>query len=172
MSLKLCFNSETHRASKLPVNYNALIQLINSIFTASLPSNWVVQYLDSEKGKTVIGNSEDYQAVLEKIQVNNSATIEFVAKMNCEITQVPLGRLGDKNPLTVFEESKDKLGISQEHLAKVTAIKRVFRDENTDYLLEFVSKYPSLSLRELFEVYFDELSKRDKNTALLPIYYH
>ena len=81
MSLKLCFESEIHRVSKLPVSFNALIQYSQSLFSSKLPNFWALEYIDEENDKIMIANEQDYASVLEDVSRGRTVKI-FVTEKN------------------------------------------------------------------------------------------
>jgi len=67
MSIKLCFNHEIHRVSKLPDNFKSLIETVQAIFKKNLPQQWNLQYLDCEGDKIMLDSEEDLQAMLRQL---------------------------------------------------------------------------------------------------------
>ena len=61
MKVKVCFNNETHRISKLPEGFQALNQLISSIFLTALPKIWGLEYVDSDGDKVMLADDQDYK---------------------------------------------------------------------------------------------------------------
>jgi hypothetical protein len=80
MSLKLCFNSEIHRVSKLPVNFNALISHSQALFTSKLPIRWALEYIDEENDRVMIASDHDYQSLLEDVGKGKSVKIFITEK--------------------------------------------------------------------------------------------
>jgi hypothetical protein len=80
MSLKLCFNSEIHRVSKLPVNFNALIQYSQALFSSKLPSNWMLEYIDDDNDHIMIATDSDFQSVLDDISKGKNLKIFVTEK--------------------------------------------------------------------------------------------
>ena len=66
MTIKICFNNQTHRISKHPTDFTALIQKVSEIFGNQLPQNWTLQYLDSDEDKIMLNSQEDYKTLLEE----------------------------------------------------------------------------------------------------------
>jgi len=62
---KLCFNNEIHRISKLPADYQSLVQTVTLAFKNGLPANWALQYEDSDGDRIMLTSDEDYKAMLE-----------------------------------------------------------------------------------------------------------
>jgi len=60
MKAKICFNNEIHRISNLPEALSGLKDVVSTLFKATLPQSWTLQYIDCEGDKIVIGNEHDY----------------------------------------------------------------------------------------------------------------
>jgi hypothetical protein len=60
MKAKICFNNEIHRIANLPEALSGLKDIVSSLFKATLPQSWTLQYIDCEGDKIVIGNEHDY----------------------------------------------------------------------------------------------------------------
>jgi len=76
MTVKICFNNQTHRISKNPVDYTALLQKVVEIFGNQLPQNWTLQYLDFDDDKIMLSNQEDYKTLLEEEVGNSSKSVK------------------------------------------------------------------------------------------------
>ena len=66
MTLKICFDNQTHKISKNPTDYSALLKKVVEIFGNQLPQNWTLQYLDSDEDKIMLNSQEDYKTLLEE----------------------------------------------------------------------------------------------------------
>jgi hypothetical protein len=80
MSLKLCFNSDIHRVSKLPVNFNALIQYSQALFSSKLPVTWGLEYIDEDNDRIQIASDTDFQSVLDDINKGKNVKVFIVEK--------------------------------------------------------------------------------------------
>lgn len=78
MSLKLVFNNEIHRVSKLPGSITALVQTANTLFSSTLPSQWGFQYVDSEGDKVVLKSEEDFQAMLAEVSQSKKSVKIYI----------------------------------------------------------------------------------------------
>jgi len=65
MKIKVCYNNETHRISKLPETFEALTKLISSIFLTAIPSTWRLEYVDSDGDKIMLADEQDYKEFIE-----------------------------------------------------------------------------------------------------------
>jgi len=72
MTLKVCFNNQIHKITKLPANFSTLLNKVSEVFGNQLPQNWTLQYLDSDNDRIMLKNQEDYENFLEEQQVSNS----------------------------------------------------------------------------------------------------
>ena len=64
MSLKLCFNNEIHKCAKFPDSYDSLLKIVKKIFKDTLPSNFGLQYDDSDGDRIMIASDEDFKELL------------------------------------------------------------------------------------------------------------
>jgi len=76
-SLKLCFNNEIHRISKLPIDYKTLVETVNIAFKSNLPNRWALQYEDTDGDRIMLTSEEDYKAMLECESEISSKTIKI-----------------------------------------------------------------------------------------------
>jgi len=77
MSLKICLNSEIHRVPKLPASFKALKETVESLFKASLPPNYYLQYIDNEGDKITLSNEDDYKSMLETDIATSTKSIKI-----------------------------------------------------------------------------------------------
>ncbi len=76
MKAKICFNNEIHRISNLPEALSGLKDIVASLFKATLPQSWILQYIDCEGDKIVIGNEHDFAEMKNwGMQGNNASSI-------------------------------------------------------------------------------------------------
>jgi hypothetical protein len=66
MTLKICFDNQTHKITKNPADYSILLKKVAEIFGNQLPQNWTLQYLDSDDDKIMLNSQEDYKTLLEE----------------------------------------------------------------------------------------------------------
>jgi len=64
MKLKVCFNNETHRISKLPDSFQELSDLVSKIFLSCLPESWRLEYVDADGDKIMLADEQDYREFL------------------------------------------------------------------------------------------------------------
>ncbi len=66
MTIKICFDNQTHKIAKNPTDYDTLLKKVAEIFGNQLPQNWTLQYLDSDDDKIMLNSQEDYKTLLEE----------------------------------------------------------------------------------------------------------
>jgi len=64
MKLKVCYNNETHRISKLPDSFQELSDLVSKIFLSCLPESWRLEYVDADGDKIMLADDQDYKEFL------------------------------------------------------------------------------------------------------------
>ena len=77
MAVKIYLNDLIHRISALPLSFDLLVALINSLFTNSLPHSWTLQYLDQDGEKVSLTEKSDYKSILEM----ESQSLTFTLKI-------------------------------------------------------------------------------------------
>jgi len=92
MKIKVCFNNETHRISKLPESFEALTKLISTIFLSAIPSSWRLEYIDSDGDKIMLADEKDYKEFLDSemkdLNSNNSVKVFIVPYEGASNSQV------------------------------------------------------------------------------------
>jgi len=76
MSIKLCYNNEIHRVSKLPADLKALLDTVQTIFKGSLPEHFALQYDDIDGDRITVCNDDDYKSMTEADMNNSTKTIK------------------------------------------------------------------------------------------------
>lgn len=83
--VKLCFNEEIHRISSLPDNTKALLDLAQHFFKHKLPTDWTLQYQDSDKDLIMLTDDQDLKHLKEEIASSPSSLTSikiFVLPLN------------------------------------------------------------------------------------------
>jgi len=113
MTVKIVFNNQTHRISKHPADYTALLQKVVEIFGNQLPQNWTLQYLDSDEDKIMLSNQEDYKTLLEEECGNSSKSVKvFVLPLEenkSKFDSIPLVESLRKESTEIIEKSEEVL---------------------------------------------------------------
>ena len=65
MAVKVLYNAEIHRISRLPDDFKALLASILSIFKTCLPTSWRLHYTDPEGDSIAICHEQDYAEFIE-----------------------------------------------------------------------------------------------------------
>lgn len=101
MSLKLCFDNEIHRVSKLPVSISALIQSINTVFDGRLPESYTLQYFDCDGDKIMLVSEEDYKSMIQEHGSSSKAIKIYINNIDSSVVQKP-----DESSTTIMTESQ------------------------------------------------------------------
>lgn len=118
MTIKICFDNQTHRISKSPSSYANLLQKVAEIFGNQLPQYWTLQYLDSDGDKIMLTTEEDYKTLLEEEVANSSKAIRlFILPLDQELTQ---SRVLAAAATEVFER-KEEESVGNESTEKIEA---------------------------------------------------
>jgi len=105
MTVKICFNNQTHRISKNPVDFASLLQKVGEIFGNQLPQSWTLQYLDSDEDKIMLNSQEDYTTLLEEEIGNSTKSVKiFVLPLEESQSKVDLSSM-------IKSERKDSVEI-------------------------------------------------------------
>jgi len=104
MRIKVCFNNETHRISKLPDSFEALSKLVTSIFLSSIPSKWRLEYIDSDGDHIMLADEQDYKEYLDSEVQNQDST------SSVKIFIVPIGQ--DEKPQSSPTEEIEEKSVS------------------------------------------------------------
>lgn len=92
--LKLCFNKEIHRVSKLPANFDALVENVTMAFKSDLPSSWALQYEDSDGDRIMLTSDEDYRAMIEcEAEADSKSTKIFLVEMPRNPMEISTSRI-------------------------------------------------------------------------------
>ncbi len=146
-------------------------KLPNPILTFGFSFKWINKTRGSAR---VQDKADNYKNVQTDLRDRNDKTLApreiAIASEAHRNMSLPVGKLQLKETSDIFVEIKDHKEYPEELIAKAMAIKKVFRDEKMEYLLGFVSKYSSLTLIELFEAYFDEISCKRTSGPYFPNY--
>jgi len=163
MTVKICFNNQTHRISKHPADFASLLQKVVEIFGNQLPQNWTLQYLDSDDDKVMLSSQEDYKALLEeeigtssksvKIFIETlgenqsnadlSAMIESQKKVEAE---KPVAILEDVGSTFILEAKEDL--VKNEEIAQVQGQVQVQDQEEKVILEPVVEEQPQVQEEE------------------------
>ena len=81
MPVKVYFNEEIHRFTKLPENLKALTQLITSTFKSELPPAWKLQYTDQDGDLVMLTHEHDYQELLTTESQDSSQDSSLTFKL-------------------------------------------------------------------------------------------
>jgi len=95
MAIKVCFNNQTHRISKLPDTYKALLETIKLIFDDQLPQRWTLQYLDSDGDTIMLSDENDFKNLVEDEITNSTKTVKVFV--------LPLGDLSHRKESEGFQ---------------------------------------------------------------------
>jgi len=125
MTVKICFNNQTHRISKHPVDFASLIQKVVEIFGNQLPQSWNLQYLDSDDDKIMLNSQEDYKALLEEEIGNSSKSVRIFIEA--------LGENQSNADLSAMIESQKKV---EAEIAVVEKPAVVLEDVGSTFILE------------------------------------
>jgi hypothetical protein len=85
MNIKLCFNNEIHRISKLPASFKALLEVVQVTFKNSLPPHYALQYEDSDGDRITLAHEEDYKSMIDPSS-KNSIKVYVVSKENADMS--------------------------------------------------------------------------------------
>jgi hypothetical protein len=77
MALKVCFNHQIHRISKLPVNFKALIETVTYLFQGQLPQRWTLQYVDVDGDTIMLSDESDFRNLIEDELDNSSRSVKI-----------------------------------------------------------------------------------------------
>jgi hypothetical protein len=77
MALKVCFNHQIHRISKLPVNFKALIETVTYLFEGQLPPRWTLQYVDADGDTIMLSDESDFRNLIEDELENSSKSVKL-----------------------------------------------------------------------------------------------
>lgn len=72
MSLKVCFGSDIHKISKLPVKYKDLTKHLEDLLKDKLPKGYSLQYIDQEGDQVILASEQDYQNMLDEFKGSNA----------------------------------------------------------------------------------------------------
>lgn len=81
MSLKLCFNNEIHRVSKLPVSISALNETVASTFP-TLSGPWSLLYDDSEGDRVTLKTDDDLKTFYQEAKSSGKSARIIVSTSN------------------------------------------------------------------------------------------
>jgi hypothetical protein len=116
MTIKICFDSQTHRISKSPSSYAHLLQKVAEIFGNQLPQYWTLQYLDSDGDRIMLTAEEDYKTLLEEETENSSKAIRlFILSLDQELTQSRILAAAE------VSERKEEESVGNESTEKIEA---------------------------------------------------
>jgi hypothetical protein len=65
MTLKICYNNQIHRISKLPSDFASLAKTVSLLFENQLPPNWTLQYVDSDGDRVMLSDEHDFSNLVE-----------------------------------------------------------------------------------------------------------
>ena len=82
MAIKVYFNNQIHRFSKLPASLKDLIAHITSLFKNELPSSWKIQYVDTEGDHIIVSHEYDFKELLEIESFNLGSTLKLYITPN------------------------------------------------------------------------------------------
>ena len=80
-SLKFCFQNEIHKCSKLPIDFKALVESIQTVFKGHLISSFELQYEDSDGDRIMLSNQEDFESLLQS-ELNSKSVKIFITPTN------------------------------------------------------------------------------------------
>ena len=86
MAIKICFNNQIHRFSKLPSDLKALISVITTTFSDQLPKSWSIYYVDSDGDKITVSHDQSYQELVEAELKDASISV----KIYVEASEAPI----------------------------------------------------------------------------------
>ena len=66
MTIKVCYQNQIHRFSKLPVSFKALTDSVTRLFEAQLPNEWALQYVDSDGDSVMLSSENDFKNLVEE----------------------------------------------------------------------------------------------------------
>ena len=108
MKLKVCYNNETHRISKLPETFQELSDLVSKIFLSCLPESWRLEYLDADGDKIMLADDQDYKEFLNsELKASNGLSavkIFIVPKEGVDESQIRSEKPEDYYPSDSKEE--------------------------------------------------------------------
>jgi len=87
-TLKFCFQNEIHKCSKVPEDYETLLQAVQTVFKGQLNGPFDLQYEDCDGDKVMLSNEDDYQAMKESEGKNKSIKIFITPKSDQGIFQL------------------------------------------------------------------------------------
>jgi len=94
MTLKVCYNSQIHRISKLPSDYKSLTQTITYLFENQLPLKWTLQYVDSDGDYVMLSDEHDFTNLLEDELATSTKSIKvFVIPLEKDMQNLTLSQI-------------------------------------------------------------------------------
>jgi hypothetical protein len=112
LTLKFCFQNEIHKCSKLPTDYESLLQAVQTVFKDQLAGAFDLQYEDCDGDKVMLSNEEDYQAMLESESKNKSVKVYITPKGEQALFQMRASTLSNNsNESPVILKTEDNFQI-------------------------------------------------------------
>jgi hypothetical protein len=154
MKLKVCFNNETHRISKLPETFQELSDLVSKIFLSCLPESWRLEYLDADGDKIMLSDDQDYKEFLNsEVKASNGLSavkIFIVPKEGVDESQIRSEKPGDFYP---SDNKEDYYQIIEEPQCRQPEIEiSVPQEEKAEFSdNEIIDKKPEDDLKESIE---------------------
>jgi len=133
MAIKVYFNNQIHRLTKLPDNLQDLLAQITSLFKNELPSSWKLQYLDSEGDQIIVSHEHDFKELKEIESSTSNFTLklyilpnEGLAQPNVNNSHYQPAKYPSFEEYEVIQDSpKDQQGLLSQYQGEKTV--------NTDY---------------------------------------
>ena len=89
MIIKFCFNNEIHRCTQPPMDYDALIPFLKSMFRGDLPASFSLFSLTSDGQRVPLVSQEDYQRILNSKGAESiKLYIEAVEEVSFDDTEI------------------------------------------------------------------------------------
>ncbi len=156
MTIKICFDNQTHRVSKSPESYAHLLQKVAEIFGNQLPQYWTLQYLDSDSDKIMLTTEEDYKTLLEEEVANSSKAIRlFILPLDQELTTSRILAAGE-----ISERKEEETIVNDESTEKIEAAPLEKEEIFVEEILETKEQEPVVPLHKLKKI-LKKLSKEN-----------
>jgi len=125
MVLKVCFNHQIHRISKLPASYETLVNTIKYLFEGQLPQRWTLQYIDSDGDAIMLSDENDFKTLVEDELEASSKAIKLLILPLEELSESQTLHLQAANPdqkeeFQVIEKSKPVVELEEPKLEETT----------------------------------------------------
>lgn len=107
MIFKIVLNNEIHRVNVDLKSFEELTALITKRFSANMPSNYHLEYLDADNDLVRISNEEDFQILLEDFETMKSAKL-FIKSHDNE-TLPTMQELPCDDPIVLIDDSVEEI---------------------------------------------------------------